>query len=161
MDASLGPARPDDLPAIVSLLERSGLATQGIAECLRTALVARVDGRVAGTAGLEIYGASALLRSVAVEEPLRSQGLGARLTRAALELARQSGVRRVYLLAEEAAAYYPRFGFQPVPRDRVDPAVRRSGEFVSACPESARAMVMDLAIRDDSAAGAARERKEA
>ena len=102
------------------------------------------DGAVVGSAALELYGASALLRSVAVQRDRRGRGLGRRLTGAALDLARRCGAVRVYLLTETADDFFPRFGFSPVARREVPPSVRGSVEFVSACPESARAMVCDV-----------------
>jgi amino-acid N-acetyltransferase len=133
-----------DLPVILALLERCGLPTAGFAERLPTALVARADGDVVGSAALELYGAAALLRSVAVDEAFRGQGLGVRLTQAALDLARQRGVTHVYLLTTTAGEFFPRFGFQPVAREDVPEAVKQSVEFTSACPVSALAMARRL-----------------
>ena len=107
--------------------------------------MARAGSRVVGTAAPELLGDTALLRSVAVEAALRGQGIGHQLTHAALDLARALGIREVYLLTETAAAFFPRFGFQPIARARVAPAVQQSVEFVSACPASALVMVRSLA----------------
>ena len=57
---------------------------QGLSDYLATTLVARADQTVIGSAALEPYGAAALLRSVAVDQAFRGQGLGQRLTQAAL-----------------------------------------------------------------------------
>ena len=100
--------------------------------------------RSVGCAAIELYGAAALLRSVAVDASRRGQGLGQRLTAATLELASQRGARTVYLLTESAQDFFPRFGFRPIPRSEVEPAVQRSVEFTSACPASAQAMVTTL-----------------
>ena len=64
--------------------------------------------------GLELYGASALLRSAAVEES-----------------------RRVW-------HYFPRFGFSCVSREAVTPEVQGSVEFKEACPGSAVVMRKSL-----------------
>ena len=53
-------------------------------------------------------------------------------------------MRTVYLLTETAAEFFPRFGFRPIARDTVDPAVRASVEFTSACPDTALVMVKEL-----------------
>lgn len=143
-DVRIEPARPADLPALAELLARSGLPLDGLAGCLPAALVARHAGAVVGSVALELYGRSALLRSLAADASWRGRGLGQRLTLAALDLARQQGVSQVYLLTETAAGFFPRFGFRTLPRDAVDPAVQRSVEFVSACPASAVAMVADV-----------------
>ena len=133
-----------DLPALLALLRQSALPTAGLAEHLDTTLVARDAGRVVGSAALELYGTAALLRSVAVAPELRGQGLGQELTRHALALARRSGARTVYLLTETAAAFFPKFGFRPIKRGEVEPAVRASPEFTTACPQSALVMATSL-----------------
>lgn len=97
-----------------------------------------------GSAALELYGPAALLRSVAVRRDLRGTGLGRRLTEAALGLSRELGIEETYLLTETADRFFPRFGFRLVPRSEVPASVQRSVEFTSACPASARAMVLYL-----------------
>jgi N-acetylglutamate synthase-like GNAT family acetyltransferase len=64
--ASVRFAQPEDIGAVQDLLEQSGLPTAGVEEWLSHFLVADSEGEVVGVAGLELYGASALLRSVAV-----------------------------------------------------------------------------------------------
>lgn len=143
-DVFIGLARRDELPRILELLEEDGLPPDGLGDHLSTTLVARREGRVVGSAALELYGPAALLRSVVVGRDLRSTGLGRRLTGAALELSRALDVEDTYLLTETADLFFPRFGFRPIPRSEVPRTVQRSVEFTSACPASARAMVLDL-----------------
>ncbi|RME53616.1 MAG: GNAT family N-acetyltransferase [Caldilineae bacterium] len=140
------PAEPEDASAFLRLLEACHLPTAGAAACLPTTLLAWDADQLAGSAALEVYGPVALLRSVAVHPTRRGQGLGRNLVKAALKLAQDLGVEQVYLLTETAADYFPRFGFVPVPRDQVDARVQGSVEFTSACPASARAMVLTLPI---------------
>lgn len=147
MSARVGPARGEELPELLALLEENGLPREGLEEHLATALAAWEGERVVGSAALELYGTSALLRSVAVAEERRGQGLGERLTREALDLARQRGAERAYLLTETADGFFPRLGFRSVSRREVPESVRGSVEFVSACPAGARAMVLDLKER--------------
>lgn len=144
MTITLGAARNSDLPAVLALLERSGLPRDGLSEHVATTLVARSGDAIVGSAALELYGGAALLRSVAVDSALRGQGLGQRLTRAALDVARQHGVARVFLLTETAGDFFPRFGFHPTERAAVDVAVQQSVEFISACPASAQVLVASL-----------------
>jgi N-acetylglutamate synthase-like GNAT family acetyltransferase len=133
-----------DLPDIITLLEESRLPLAGLAELVATTLVAQRNARVVGCAAVEIRGTSGLLRSVAVDGTRRGEGLGHQLTQATLDLARARGVTTVYLLTTTAAAFFPRFGFQEIPRADVDPAVQRSVEFTTACPADAVAMRADL-----------------
>ena len=137
-------AKADDLPAILALLEKSGLPQDGLSDRVSTTLVAREDQTIVGSAALELYDTVALLRSVAVADSLRGQGLGQQLTQAALNLAKEHGVTLVYLLTETARGFFPRFGFRPLPRSEVMPAVQRSVEWTTACPVTAQAMVAQL-----------------
>jgi amino-acid N-acetyltransferase len=144
MSFSIEPATPADLAAILDLLASHRLPRAEVERHLDTALVAREGGRIAGCVVLEPYETVGLLRSVAVAQSQRGLGLGIRLTEAGVALARARGIKALYLLTETAAGFFPRFGFRPVSRDEVAPAVRQSIEFTRACPASALAMVKDL-----------------
>jgi N-acetylglutamate synthase-like GNAT family acetyltransferase/protein-tyrosine-phosphatase len=135
----------DSLPEFLAFLSGNGLPPAGLAEHATDLLVARDGNRLVGTAALEVYGPDALLRSVAVDPGQRGGGLGRRLTRAVLEAARSRGVRRVFLLTETASGFFPRFGFAEVERASAPPSIRGTVEFASACPASARMMVLELA----------------
>ena len=138
------PATARDLPAIITLLEDSQLPLAGLGEHVATTLVAQRNARIVGCAAVEVHGAAGLLRSVAVDEARRGEGLGHQLTQAALDLARARGLTSVYLLTTTAAGFFPRFGFRETARDEVDPAVQQSVEFAKACPADAIAMRADL-----------------
>jgi amino-acid N-acetyltransferase len=140
----VGPARESEVPSVRGLLRASGLPDAGIDAIGETLVVAREGGEVVGCAALELYRPSALLRSVAVDQDWRGSGLGIVLTRAALDLARELGVQRVYLLTETAAGFFPRFGFRPVSRTDIELDVLASEEFTLLCPDTAQAMVLDL-----------------
>jgi amino-acid N-acetyltransferase len=135
-------ANVDDAADILRLLERNRLPLDGLTDHLATAIVARQDGRIVGSAALEIYSGAALLRSVAVDPALQRHGLGHELTEAALRLARELGVADVYLLTTTAAEFFPKFGFAEIARDEVPSAVKASREFTAACPSSAIVMRM-------------------
>ena len=137
---SIEPARADDGPAILQLLSATTLPVDGLLDHLDTAVVARAGGHVVGCAALEIYKDGALLRSVAVDAAARGQGIGARVTSAALDLARARGVRVVYLLTTTAEGFFPRFAFEPIDRQHVPAGVQTSVEFQSACPSTAIVM---------------------
>jgi amino-acid N-acetyltransferase len=133
-----------DLPEVLALLQQCGLPEAGLGRYLATTVVARAHGRIIGSAALELYGPAALLRSVAAAPEWRSRGLGRRLVQAALDLAQQRGVARVYLLTETAASYFQRFGFRIIPRAAVEPEVQASEEFTRACCVVAQAMLRVL-----------------
>ncbi|MFN8483110.1 MAG: arsenic resistance N-acetyltransferase ArsN2 [Anaerolineae bacterium] len=144
MSATIGPARPEEFSKVLVLLEQNHLPSDGLADHRDTLLVARDGEAVVGSAALEVYGDAALLRSVAVDERWRGQGLGQRLTDAALEMARMRRIHEVYLLTETATDFFPRFGFRRVARTDVAAGVQQSIEFTSACPVSALVMAQEV-----------------
>lgn len=129
-----------DLDGIRALLERLHLPLAGVDQHLETALVAREDGQIIGTAALEMYADGALLRSVDVDPEWQGRQLGHQLTDAALRLATSHGASAVFLLTTTAERFFPRFGFEAIARDDVPASVRASVEFQSACPASATVM---------------------
>jgi amino-acid N-acetyltransferase len=98
-----------------------------------------------GVVGLEYYGASALLRSLAVAPEARGRGLARALTAQALAAAREQGITQIFLLTETAAAFFPQFGFTRIAREETDAAVQDSVEFRLARCHSAVCMRCTLA----------------
>jgi amino-acid N-acetyltransferase len=141
---TLRTANPRDWAAIRAHLERAGLPVAGAQEHLAHFTLALNGQRLVGVAGLEVYRDAALLRSVAVNQSLRGQGVGAELVRCSLETARGLGVKDVVLLTETAEDYFPRFSFRVIPRDAVPNTVKQSLEFRGACPDSATALHLRL-----------------
>lgn len=145
---SLRDAQPADLPAVLALLDRAHLPTAGVADALPHFVIAEDGGRIVGAVGLELYGASALLRSAAVEEGWRGCGVGRTLIDRALGVARDRGIADVFLLTTTAEHYFPRFGFSCVSRESVIQEVQGSIEFKEACPASA--VVMRKSLREST-----------
>ena len=125
-----------DGPSILQLLRDAELPVDGLVEHLNTAFVARHGAAIVGCAALEIYSDGALLRSVVVAAAARGQGLGQRLTDAAITLAKSLGTPAIYLLTTTAESYFPRLGFARIAREQVPTSVQQSVEFRSACPAS-------------------------
>ncbi len=135
-----------DLLKIKSFLKRNGLPDFGVDDWIQSFVIAEdQSGNWIGLAGLESYGESGLLRSVAVDPKSRGRGYGGILVNAVLGNARARGLKKVYLLTDGANEYFERFGFQTVSRENVDASVKTSLEFTEACPESA--LVMRKAVK--------------
>jgi amino-acid N-acetyltransferase len=135
------PARPHDVPEALGLLRRCGLSERDVAERWGHYFVVREDdGRVVGVAGLETHGEDGLLRSVAVDDDYRGQGLGTSLVEAAVERAERLDLGTVYLLTTDARDYFARQGFGECPREDAPAAICGSWEFSSGCPSSAAFM---------------------
>ena len=95
---------------------------------------------VVGAAAVEPFGPAGLLRSVVVAADHRDAGIGRRLVAAAEGLARESGIRDLDLPTETAIDWFPRLGYQVIPRDAAAAAVGQSIEFTAACATAAVAM---------------------
>ena len=137
-------ATSGDWESIAQLLTQRRLPTDGARDHLATFVVATEGRSLLGCAGIERYGDIGLLRSVAVAEKAGGRGVGAELVRAVLERARALGLRELYLLTTTAAAYFPRFGFEPIGRESLPPLLQASEELRGACCASAAAMRLIL-----------------
>lgn len=138
-------AEASDLPAVRRLLETQHLPLDGIDDHVSTMVVAKKGSEVVGAAAVELYADGALLRSVVVEPMARGQGLGHRLSDAALSIAKNRGTRTAFLLTTTAEQFFPKLGFEQILRDDVPASVQASIEFQSACPASAVVMRKRLA----------------
>jgi phosphinothricin acetyltransferase len=134
------PARPEDLEAILDLVQAVSLPPDGIAAALEHFWLARHDEHLVGTVGLEIYGPDALLRSLAVAPAWQGHGVGLALTHTALSYLSTGQWQAVYLLTTTAERFFTRQGFCAVPRAAVPPGVQQSIEFQGACPATATCM---------------------
>jgi amino-acid N-acetyltransferase len=140
MGNNIDRARPEDLDGVLRLLSEHRLPPDGLNDHIGTLLVARQDGRIVGSAALEMYADGALLRSVAVAPMVQRRQLGRELIEAVIRLAQDRRVPAIYLLTTTAENYFPRFGFERVTRADVPTGVQQSVEFTSACPSTAIVM---------------------
>lgn len=141
---TLRAACPADFPRIIQLLTNASLPLEGVPDGLARVVVAEVEGELAGVAGLETYGTSALLRSVAVSSQHQGKGIAAVLVQRLLQEARSDAIHDVYLRTTTAEGYFPKLGFSPVEVSNVPLQVQDSVEFQGACPSSAVTMVCCL-----------------
>ena len=102
------------------------------------------EGNTIGTGGLELYGTSGLLRSVAVSEPKRGHRLGNQIVDDVLHHARDLGLQSVFLLTETAHNFFLKKGFADFPRDAAPDELKRSSEFSQICPSTAKCMIYRL-----------------
>ena len=137
-------AAPDRRREILDLLTAAQLPTAGAEDHLEHFFIARDGGRLVGSIGLEIHGDVGLLRSLAVAAQARGGGLGEQLVARLIEYARGRELRSIYLLTTTAEHYFPRFGFEPIPREAADPRLGASLEFQGVCPDSAACLRLEL-----------------
>lgn len=130
-------ARAGDVDEIRALIVSENMPAMEVEERLDGFFVLEDEGRLVGCAGLEVYGGSAVLRSVMVVPPLRGSGEGERLTARGLDYARQQGAARCYLFTMTAPGFFARFGFERCTLDDFDADARESWQWrgISKTPE--------------------------
>jgi len=135
-------AKNSDYSALVDLLKETNLPPDGIEPHLMNFLVIRNSGAdvgskfLVGSVGLEIYGNSALLRSLAVHPDFQGAGLGSQLVKQIIDFAKKKGITRLYLLTDTAEEYFKRKGFVNVARDKIPIDMKQSVEFTTLCTSS-------------------------
>ncbi len=135
-------AKKSDHAAIVVLLQDTELPPDCIEAHLENFLIIRHPEAVAGpeflvgSVGLEIYGESALLRSLAVHPDYQGTGLGTRLVDSITEVAKRKNITRLFLLTDTAEEYFKKKGFAIVTRDLVPEDMKQSIEFTTLCTSS-------------------------
>lgn len=141
-------ARGSDWPGVESLLRANHLPLDGARDHLANFVVAVEGSDLVGCAGAEVYGDTALGRSVAVASARRGQGVGRLLVEALLAEAGRRGVCQLYLLTTTAAGYFEAYGFRRAPIEEAPASLSASAEFRGACPASATFMRLGLAATE-------------
>jgi N-acetylglutamate synthase-like GNAT family acetyltransferase len=101
-------------------------------------LVVEHEGELIGCGGNEIYGDSAVIRSVVVHERARGSGLGGEIARLLTDDARSFGARDLYLFTLDAHDFWLRAGFRDVSLDAWKDEAREQWQyqFCSRFPEA-------------------------
>ena len=136
-------SKASSLEEVKALLTACRLPTQDIGDDA-TFFVAREREQLCGVAGMELYGDSALVRSVAVPPDWRRRGVARALCETLIREARGRGVRQLYLLTTDADRFFARIGFSATERAAVPDDVRATAQFRDLCPQSAIAMMRKL-----------------
>jgi N-acetylglutamate synthase-like GNAT family acetyltransferase len=139
---------PSELSSILSLLNDVDLPAEGVKDNISNFLTLKDNDDDSnfepwGCAGLEIYGNSALLRSLAIAPEYQGKGLGTVLTEALIQDARERGIKTLFLLTETAEDFFRHFGFRVVEREIVPKDVKTSIEFTKLCTETP-AMMLEI-----------------
>ena len=148
MNMQIKPATPYR-EQVVSLLASQKLPYDDLPADLDNFIVASHGKEIIAVAGVEIYGACGLLRSVAVNPDYRNQGIAGKLVVGISEIAANNGVNQLWLLTETASDYFARKGFEQIARANVPAEVQQSSEFAHVCPQSAIAMKREIPFNDN------------
>jgi len=137
-------ATPGDDERICALLTAAGLPTGDLPAPAVALCVAEAADAIIGVVGVQHFGQTGLLRSLAVDTAHRGSGLGAVLLGHAQNQARATGLRELFLLTETAAVFFTAQGYRAVARDSAPADVLGSAQFRSLCPASAVCMAKTL-----------------
>ena len=125
-----------DLPFAIEQLGAAELPTGDLTSA-HLALAAEGEVGLAGVIGLEGFGDVALLRSLVVSPRARGAGVGRALVQALESSAKEQGFRELWLLTNDADAFFSGIGFVECDRGSAPDAIRGSSEFSSLCPADA------------------------
>ena len=110
----LRPSGENERGEIRALLSQSGLPVLDLETAAIEFMVAAAGDRIVGVIGLETFGGTGLLRSLAVESGSRRSGTGAMLVEALEANARRRGLQSLVLLTQTAEAFFGRRGYRTV-----------------------------------------------
>ncbi len=134
-----------DRPALIDLLTQVDLLTDDLPDDLSTFTMAFDDDKLVGAAGVEVFGTTALLRSVAVSPAYQNKHIGRQIIESSLKIADDQGVNMLYLITTTADRYFKRLGFSRVDRTNVPDTVAQTRQFSDLCPASSVVMQKEVA----------------
>ncbi len=134
-----------DISEVELLLNRYSLPTSDLKKNDKVQLFgAYQNENLIACIGVEIYGKTALLRSLAVVSECRKEGFGKKLSEYLENYCKQKGVKEVYLLTETAEEYFEKLGFIIKKREEAPLVIKGTTQFSSLCPSSSKFMIKIL-----------------
>jgi amino-acid N-acetyltransferase len=133
------PLTQNNFSSALDLLKKNNLPTEDISEAT-SLFVVEEDNSVIGTIALEYAGPEGLLRSLAVAEEHRQNGVGGELVSFIEAYGKRQGIKNLYLLTTTAEKFFAKRGYAVVERSSVSPFIQNSSEFASVCPSTAVVM---------------------
>lgn len=137
-------ATSEDYDKLCHLLEAEKLPIVDLNKELPHFFLKTVEDKIVGSIGLELYGNSALLRSMMVIPDHRNEGIASELVGKLLSYAKENGVGNVYLITNTAEDFFSRKGFIKIERSKVNKEILSSQEFNGLCPSSSAVMLMQI-----------------
>jgi len=136
--------QPAELRSIQDLLRQNGLPIEGVERNLATFLVLEKETRVVGCGGIELLGRFGLLRSLAVAEGERSQGLGRLLVDQLFAVASLHAIDDLFLLTVDAIMFFEKTGFSQIQRSEAPESVQATELCTTHCCGTAACMTKSL-----------------
>ncbi|HEY0190421.1 MAG TPA: UDP-N-acetylmuramate--L-alanine ligase [Kofleriaceae bacterium] len=142
---AIRPARREDMAAVAEVLASVELEEPARVEQAPSFFVLVNEDGIVGCVSLEVLGDDAVLRALAVNPKFRGAGYGWMLADMAVSQARWRGVRRIYLLTENASDFFAaKFGFRVVDRSTLSRQVAATETFARPAGAQQIAMRLDL-----------------
>lgn len=130
---------------IIRLLEKCKLPTADLRPDNSVFLGAFYNEELVGCIGLEQVGKSGLLRSLAVDQNYRGNGIGFELTKEVLTQALKKSYSEVYLLTTDAERFFTKAGFFKIVKENAPKVVKETKQYSEICSDSAVVMKISLA----------------
>lgn len=134
----------NDRKALRSLLEIENLCFNDISNVGVYIFEVRLKQHIIGYFGYEIFGNTALFRSMVIIPEYRKKGYGILMWNEALKKMRVEKIAIVYLLTNSAAPFFKRLGFEEVARSSAPPDIASTSEFIEFCPSDSVCMKINL-----------------
>ena len=146
MAYKISPANNLHIDSIKSLLLDNELPVDDIANEDLNFFLAFDEKTLIGVIGIEEYGETCLLRSLAVNDAYKGMGVGKHLLGYFLDYCKKNGFQVIYLLTTTADQYFLKYDFIRVDREDVPESIQTTSQFKDICPSTAVVMkrVLDL-----------------
>ncbi|WP_160110350.1 arsenic resistance N-acetyltransferase ArsN2 [Caballeronia arvi] len=127
-------------------MAQRGLPTSDLQSNLMEGFLVAVNDaeEVVGCVGVQRFGKSALVRSLAVSPSNEKLGLGRLLLLTLEKSCFAQGVCELWLLTMNAAGFFTAAGYAPTDKDAAPAALQFTEQFASICPASARCLMKRL-----------------
>ncbi len=134
-------ARNSEWGQLIDLLAEAGLPTADLSNDVNVRFyVAEDDHSLLGCVAIITYESNVLVRSLAVREGHRNEGIGTQLLDTVERAARDHGARDAYLLTLTAESFFCHRDYRLIDRSEAPSGIAASTEFASVCPVSAAFM---------------------
>lgn len=133
-----------DLKWIEVILTSFNLPAEDCEAHLPNFFIVEEDNRVIAVGGLEIFGKSGLVRSIAVISEYQGKRIGEMVYQRIEERAKALGMTQLFLLTDTAVQYFERFSFTKIRRSDTPVEIVATRQFRELCPDSATVMVSTL-----------------
>jgi amino-acid N-acetyltransferase len=122
-------ATPADKNQIRRLLSKCELPTLYLHRHLKSFMVAKVDKKIVGVIGVEVYGRLGLLRSLCVDQSYRGRGIAKMLNAKMLAYTRIRKMDRLYVFTWDADKFASKLGFRKIDKKRIPKSIRSTWQF--------------------------------